>query len=373
MMYLFTSIEYSAGGKVMETLKKPGQTTSMLGYLTYPDDFNTSVGLMQCWSKDTTNNANSHEFTESPAVAAGAAAAAGLLTPRKNPNYNQGFATRRSLLLNAGDNVRGNFAFIIPFSHIFGFSEYNKVMYNIKHSLRFTRATNNLAIHKADNNIPDGRIELTHIAWRFPRIEPSVETRTQLLQSIIDKKSYIVDFSGRSDQHTIVPQGVTSFDWRLSVISGIEKPRWIIIGFQTDKNANQTQNPTVFDHINLERAYVQLNGARYPRDDVTVNFADNRYVIHYKMADNFKRDYYGINNLIGGSQINLATYKSLFPLLVFDVKNQSETLSSGVVDMTLQFYFREGVPANTRAYAVIISDRLFKLQSDGTNMKMVSY
>ena len=373
IMYLFSSIEYSAGGKVMETLNNPGQTTSMLGYLSYPDDFNSSYGLSQCWNKDTTVHANSNKYTASQAVAAGAAINANYFTPQENPQYNQGFASRRKYILSGDNNTRGNFSFVIPFSHIFGFSEYDKVLYNIKHTLKFTRASDNLAIHRSGNADP-GKIVLTHIAWRLPCIDPSVETKAQLMQMIKNKKSYPIHFGGRSDQHNSVPQGCQTFDWRLSVTSGIEKPRWILVGFQTDKNQeDQTQNPAVFDHLNLDRAYVQLNSERFPKSDIGINFASNQYSILYKMTDDFKREYFGMNSLVGGSQINLATYKSLYPILVFDVRNQSEKLRSGVIDIVLKFYFKEIVPANTHAFAVIISDRVFKLDSDGLNMKMVSY
>lgn len=371
MMYLFNSIEYSMGGNVVETLINPGHTTSMLGYLTYPDDFNTSAGLMQCWSKDSTINADSTKFTNSPAVPA-AGVAAGALTPVENPNYNIGFATRRSLLMSGDQNTRGNFSFTIPFSHIFGFSEYDKILYNVKHTLKFTRGRDNLAIHAA-NNVAGGKVVLTDITWNVPSIEVSTINKAMLMKGIVDRESYPVYFSGRSDQHTTIPQGVNSFDWRLSVTSGIEKPRWIIVGFQTDKNETQTQNPAVFDHLNLDRAHVRMNNTRYPRNDVSINFSNNCYTKSYKTVDKFKQEYYKINNLVGGSQINLATYKSLFPLIVFDAHHQNEELKSGVVDIQLKFFFSQPIPANTEAFAVILSDRLFKLSSDGTNMKMLTF
>src|SRR5437870_8466794 len=65
LMYLFKNIEYSLGGQRIETLNDPGQTTSMLGYLKYPDDFNSSAGLNQCWRKDTNVGAISTEYTAS--------------------------------------------------------------------------------------------------------------------------------------------------------------------------------------------------------------------------------------------------------------------------------------------------------------------
>ena len=47
-----------------------------------------------------------------------------------------------------------------------------------------------------------------------------------------------------------VPES-TSFRWRLSVKTAPENPRFIIVGFQTDKDGKQPKNPSAFDHVNL--------------------------------------------------------------------------------------------------------------------------
>src|SRR5271165_125137 len=49
MMYLFTGIKYELGNTMLESINYPGQVTSMLGYLSYPDDFSTSSGLKCSW------------------------------------------------------------------------------------------------------------------------------------------------------------------------------------------------------------------------------------------------------------------------------------------------------------------------------------
>ena len=57
------------------------------------------------------------------------------------------------------------------------------------------------------------------------------------LRGIIEsKRSIPVAFRARTAEATNVPQGVQNFDWRLSVRSGIEKPRWVVVGFQTNKD-----------------------------------------------------------------------------------------------------------------------------------------
>ena len=48
----------------------------------------------------------------------------------------------------------------------------------------------------------------------------------------------------------------TSSTWRLSVKTAPEKPRFIIAGFQTNKDGDQTKNPSTFDHVNLKNACV---------------------------------------------------------------------------------------------------------------------
>ena len=86
------------------------------------------------------------------------------------------------------------------------------------------------------------------------------------------------------------------------------------------------------------------------------------------MFDDFKKDYYGINSLVGGTQVNFSAFKTLFPILVFDVRKQNEKLRTGVTDIQVKLFFN----ANTNAYGCTISDRFFKMSSDGKNMRVIS-
>ena len=58
MMYLFKSIWYELSGQEIKKVMYPGQATTMLGLLKYPDNFSKSKGLNQLWYKDTTTQAN---------------------------------------------------------------------------------------------------------------------------------------------------------------------------------------------------------------------------------------------------------------------------------------------------------------------------
>ena len=83
-----------------------------------------------------------------------------------------------------------------------------------------------------------------------------------------------------------VPES-TSFTWRQSVKTALEKPRFIIVGFQTAKDGDQTKNPSTFDHLNLKTANVTLNSDRYPAVDYNLSFANEKFSRIYSNADLF--------------------------------------------------------------------------------------
>ena len=84
---------------------------------------------------------------------------------------------------------------------------------------------------------------------------------------LLNQKSMIpVAYRTRQCDMLSVPES-TSFTWRLSVKTAPEKPRFIIVRFQTAKDGDQTKNPSTFDHVNLRNAYVMINSDRLPAMD----------------------------------------------------------------------------------------------------------
>ena len=116
----------------------------------------------------------------------------------------------------------------------------------------------------------------------------------------------------------------------------------------------------IFNHCNLTNLQVWLKHSRYPSVDMATDFAKEQYAGVYKSFYDFDNRYYGIDNLLAGSTVSPAAFKSLYPIHVFDVSKQSKRLTEGVVDLTVRMEFSANVPANTQAYALVISDRMFK-------------
>ena len=78
-----------------------------------------------------------------------------------------------------------------------------------------------------------------------------------------------------------------------------------------------------------------------------------------------------MDELITQSNITPSDYKTLYPLFTFDVSKQKEKLKSCVVDIQKKAKFTENVPANTRVFALVISDKMLSLQCDGNKMSVI--
>ena len=204
----------------------------------------------------------------------------------------------------------------------------------------------------------------------MPHVLPADAEKFPLYKNIETKVSLPVAYRSRQCDTITVPQA-TTFSWRLGVKNAPEKPRWTILGFQTEKSGDQTKNLAVFDHVNVTNMYVMLNSTRYPAVDYNLSFANQVFSRVYGDASMFGVKYFGMDELITRSNISPVDYKTLYPLFVFDVSKQPEKLKTSVVDVQVRAVFSEAVPPGTQAYAVVISDKLLTFQSDGSKMSVV--
>ena len=78
-----------------------------------------------------------------------------------------------------------------------------------------------------------------------------------------------------------------------------------------------------------------------------------------------------MDELITQSNITASDYKTFYPLFTFDVSKQKEKLISSLVDIKIKENFTENVPVNTRAFALVISDKMLSFQSDSNKMSVI--
>ena len=350
IMHLFKRIRYDLSGQEIESLLHPGQATTMLGLLKYPDDFSKSKGLNQLWYKDTTDTAVLAD--------------------------NVGFKIRHDYII-TNSRPRGSFSFRIPLKHMFGFcGDYDKVTYGLKHNLTLTRNDDNEAIYRGANNaagnpLVAGKIVLSKISWFMPHVTPADKDKMELFKIIERKEKIPVGYRMIQCDSAPIPQNVTSVSWRLGVKSSPEVPRFILVAFQSGKNNDQLQNPSIFDNVNVSNIYAMLNSERYPATDYNIVFVGQKFSRVYGDVAEFRAKFFNMDELVSNPNITPSDYRTLYPLFLFDVSKQSEKLKYSTTDIQIKMHFNAGIPANTEAYAVIISDRLINFQSDGNKFSVV--
>ena len=372
ILHLFSEMKYTINGQPIEDILNPAISSIMLGVLRYPDDFNETEGLMQCWCKDEGNGGlkdeDKIEIGDKKYVI---------------PTDNIGRRKRRMVMFDATDGAGeyGNFSFCIPLKHIFGFcDDYDKVMYGVNHGLSLFRKGDDTAIHRPLNDFGDSqsdrpaKVVLKKVKWCIPHVKPSLSIYNELTEKIGKGVNVKIGFKSRKVDEKIVDSA--NWSWRVAVTSGNETPRFLILGFQTgNKNIQvgeengKAANPSVFDNCKVDYIQVKMLGRLYPSQAEVLNFHENTFSKAYKNAANFRELYDGTPDLFSHSGINTIDFKDLYPLYVFNVSNQIPKTISAVVEVVFNVKFRENPPQNTTAYCLTISDKIFDLKGDGSKMR----
>jgi len=346
LMYLFERVSYKIGQQQVESYSNPGLTSTVKGLLTYPSSY--YEGSQFLWKKDTNPNAS--------------------------VNNNKGFKLRYEYT----KKKDGKFTGIIPLNHIFGFTEnYNRLMYGIEHTLILRRNHDNDAIFRVSKykdaegkeyEVESGKVNITKLSWHMPHVKLGEEYQLKLYEDIGKEVQIPIRFLSRQCEKYTIPENQSDLDWRLNITTGSERPRYIFLVFQDDKQNNQTKNAAIFDHMNVRDAHIQLNSERYPEMSLDCDFDNNRYIKPYKMLTDYFQHTLGKESLGFG----IIEFKTLYPILVFDVSRQSERLKNTPVDIRIKVSFDKPIKnSHVEAFAVILSDRFMKLKSDGSKMNVI--
>ncbi|XP_043482539.1 uncharacterized protein LOC122511403 [Leptopilina heterotoma] len=313
--FLFDEIRYELNGIEIDRCKYVGHTTIMKNY--------------------TSQTSNQLNFIE-------------------NAGYSKIAADARLTLEN------GYFDVTIPLNMIFGFAEdYKKIIMNAKHELILTRARSdvNAVIQTGQGGDEEFKISINKLEWMVPYVLPSENNKVKLSKYI--EKDPLISISFRSWEMYEYPLIPTSSKvlWQIKTSTQLEKPRYVIVGFQTARKDKRKKYACHFDHCNIINVKLFLNSQYYPYGNLNLNFDQNQYSLLYEMYANFQSSYYGKDSK---PILTKDIFKSLFPLIVIDCSKQNEFLKQASVDVRLEFEAGINMPAETTAYCLIIHDRVIQ-------------
>lgn len=285
-------------------------------------------------------------------------------------SYNKSMATKlTNSAFDSDDNLKkfhsnGKFSACIPMELLMGvFEDFNKVLVNVKQELILKRSKNDLncilttaaATAAVADYIP--KITLKTIQWVMPHILPSDSEKLQLQKMLLQNKNLQIAFRSLELHELPAYPNTKKHTWSVKTSSQLEKPRYIIFGFQTDRDNKARKRTDHFDNCKLKNLKVFLNSEYYPYNDLSLDFENGDVSKAYEMFVRFRETYYGT---MPDPIINRLDFLEKYPLIVIDCSRQNEAIKEGIVDIKLEIETGDNVPTNTSAYCLIIHDKIFE-------------
>ncbi|XP_057324199.1 uncharacterized protein LOC130666892 [Microplitis mediator] len=199
------------------------------------------------------------------------------------------------------------------------------------------------------------KLTLQKIEWIVPYVTLSDKEKIQALNYITSDPAISISFrTWELYEYPLLP-ATSRHIWAVKTSTQLEKPRYVILGFQTARKNDARKNASRFDHCALRNVKLFLNSQSYPYGDLNLDINDNQYALLYNMYTDFQSSYY---NKEPEPLLTKRKFLQEAPLCVIDCSKQNEAIKSGPVDIRLEFESTNQFPQNTTAYCLIIHDRI---------------
>ena len=278
---------------------------------------------------------------------------------------------RRQRELINNKTQKGKYHVRIYLKDVFGFAEnQEKATYGLGYKLTLTTISDNAVLNKG-NAINIGKIKINAIEWYVPHYTPSIQQQSILSKQIINKTPTEINYPERS---VFMKEVNTQKFWtfELGTQEGISIPTWIFVGFQqNDRQHGQNLNNDTFVRLPVISAQVIIGTERYPDSAILLNYEDDDYSQGYGQIneaskvltkDNILQPYISDHDFKSSNDGNDIGYN----IYAFDIRYQKNFENAQPVKV--EFKFSENIPAGIYGYALVLTNRLISISSDGQRM-----
>ena len=283
-----------------------------------------------------------------------------------------GDRNRRQRELTNNKSQKGKYHVRIYLKDVFGFAEYQeKATYGLGYKLTMTRNNDNAVLNKG-NAINNGKVKIDAIEWYVPHYTPSMQQQAILSKQIINKTPTQIQYPERSVfMKEVNTQNLWTFE--LGTQEGINIPTWIFVAFQqNDRQHDQNLNNDSFVRLPVTFAQVIIGTERYPDSGILLNYDDDDdYSQGYGLIkesfkaltkDDILQPYISEDDFRSSNEGNNIGYN----IYAFDIRYQKNFENAQPVKV--EFKFSENIPAGIYGYALVLTNKLISISSDGQRM-----
>ena len=193
------------------------------------------------------------------------------------------------LINNHTDATKGKQKRISIFRRYLWFCKtFKKVTKNLGFHLMFeTNDSQNIIYSSMADDII---VTIYNLYLYLPNLKPNVET--QVIFNEAAQSNCRISYDENYTERRVITDMITQVD--IGSSQHVNSLKYLIGAHQIRAGAdtaNKNNNIAIFDNLNLQKFYVEIDGVRYPRDSVLVIYEQRDYIEQYKNLKIFFKEF----------------------------------------------------------------------------------
>ena len=247
--------------------------------------------------------------------------------------------------------------------HIFGFCKtFEKLTKNLGYEINFKTANLHNIIYTSITVGTQISVTINSQYLYVPIIIPSAETQLMFNESI--QNNFRIYFDEWYTERRIVTDQIYQVD--IGSAQSVNSPQYLICAHQTAAVAdtpNKRTNIFVFNHLNVRKYFIEIDGVRYPRDGVLTNDTLNDFIDQYRDLKYFYKKYVGEELL--NPFISYPDMKNNYPIQVIDLRFQVDHITPKRIQLFQDYRTN---PANAKLLIILVRGREIEMILDGNKL-----
>lgn len=264
---------------------------------------------------------------------------------------------------------------VIPLSVWFGFcDDYRKIILNCKHELILNRSRQSADCTfggPAAATATTISIAVTKIEWKMPHITLSDRVKLNMMNYLAKNRKIVIQHRSMDMiEYPQLPQ-TTNHIWSVKTVSHLNRPRYVVVGLQTDRDNVRVNSATEFDICTVRNVRLHMNSQIYPYNMNDLDIGGGICAELFEAYSRIQSSYYNGMEPTNPFHITCTDFQNS-PLFVFDTSRADESLINSSVDIRVEINTRQNIPENTKAFCLIIYDNEFTYSPfDGIVMRKI--
>ena len=278
---------------------------------------------------------------------------------------------KKILINNHTEANRGLIRGHLPLEYISGFARsFKKITKGLGFELDLRTSNRKRDILYTTLDDDDVNVTINNISLFIPQLIPSPETQVIFNEAI--SQTFTLSYESWTTDRKPVDTA-REFQLDISSASNINSPLYLIAAHQKTQRpdpanpannlSNNRFNNAIFDHVNVRKYYSEIDGIRYPKNPIMVNYDENNYLEQYKDLKLFYKEYVGDNLL--SPIITYDKMKDYYPIQIIDLRFQVDHISLKKIRLFEEY---DPSPTNTVLYVILIKHREIKMISDSNKI-----